>query len=172
MVLHRRNAAISDKRLEPVTGWDLDFCKVRTPLRLRLSCLIICRKLLSGPSNDPISSHLQVDQATLFEMILAANYLDIKPMLDLTCKTVAEMIRGKTPEEIRKHFNIKNDFTPEEEEQVCLTLWGCSMIVARCAAAFMCACFYIHQLFISIHIADCVPSLSDVPTGAQRERVV
>ena len=31
---------------------------------------------------------------------------------------VAEMIRGKTPEEIRTHFNIKNDFTPEEEEQV------------------------------------------------------
>ena len=26
---------------------------------------------------------------------------------------------GKTPEEIRKTFNIKNDFTPEEEEQVC-----------------------------------------------------
>ena len=51
-------------------------------------------------------------------MILAANFLDIKKMLDLTCKSVAEMIKGKTPEEIRKHFNIKNDFTPEEEEQV------------------------------------------------------
>lgn len=38
--------------------------------------------------------------------------------LDLTCKSVAEMIKGKTPEEIRKHFNIKNDFTKEEEEQV------------------------------------------------------
>jgi len=25
------------------------------------------------------------------------------------------MIKGKTPEEIRKHFNIINDFTPEEE---------------------------------------------------------
>lgn len=25
---------------------------------------------------------------------------------------------GKQPEEIRKTFNIKNDFTPEEEEQV------------------------------------------------------
>ena len=24
----------------------------------------------------------------------------------------------QTPEEIRKHFNIKNDFTKEEEEQV------------------------------------------------------
>ena len=43
-------------------------------------------------------------------------------MLDLTCKTAAEMIKGKTPEEIRKHFNIKNDFTPEELAQVRLIL--------------------------------------------------
>lgn len=28
------------------------------------------------------------------------------------------MIKGKTPEEIRKTFDIKNDFTPEEEEDV------------------------------------------------------
>lgn len=60
----------------------------------------------------------KVDQATLFELILAANYLDIKSLLDLTCKTVANMIKAKSPEEIRKTFNIKNDFTPEEEEQV------------------------------------------------------
>ena len=56
-------------------------------------------------------SFCSVDQATLFELILAANFLDIKPLLDLTCKTVANMIKGKTPEEIRKTFNIKNDFT-------------------------------------------------------------
>lgn len=60
----------------------------------------------------------QVDQGTLFELILAANYLDIRSLLDVTCKTVANMIKGKTPDEIRKTFNIKNDFTPAEEEQV------------------------------------------------------
>ncbi|CAO2582915.1 S-phase kinase-associated protein 1 [Lemmus lemmus] len=51
---------------------------------------------------------LIVDQGTLFELILDANYLDIKGLLDVTCKTV----------EIRKTFNIKNDFTEEEEAQV------------------------------------------------------
>jgi len=106
---------------------------------------------------------VKVDQSTLFEMILAANYLDVKvreikegffvffvsdffllfsssslyrlltsggektkkrnknlpkPLLNLTCLTVANMIKGKTPEEIRKTFNIPNDFTPEEEEEV------------------------------------------------------
>lgn len=61
---------------------------------------------------------LNVDHTTLFDLILAANYLNIKSLLDLTCHTVAMMIKGKTPEEIRKTFNITNDFTPEEEEQV------------------------------------------------------
>ena len=59
-----------------------------------------------------------VDQPVLFELIIAANFLDIKPLLDVTCKTVANMIKGKTPQEIRDTFGIKNDFTPEEEEQV------------------------------------------------------
>jgi len=59
-----------------------------------------------------------MDDYVLFNLILAANYLDIKGLLDLTCKKVADEIRGKTPEEIRTRFNIKNDFTPEEEEEV------------------------------------------------------
>ncbi|GLU04608.1 hypothetical protein SLE2022_217460 [Rubroshorea leprosula] len=64
------------------------------------------------------SDFAKVDQVTLFDLILAANYLNIKSLLDLTCETVADIIKGKTPEEIRKTFNITNDFTPEEEEEV------------------------------------------------------
>jgi S-phase kinase-associated protein 1 len=64
------------------------------------------------------SAFFDNDQKTLFDLILAANYLDIKPLLDAACMAVAEMIKGKTTEEIRHTFNIKNDFTPEEEEQI------------------------------------------------------
>ncbi|OEU09899.1 Skp1-like protein [Fragilariopsis cylindrus CCMP1102] len=61
---------------------------------------------------------VDLEQVLLFELILAANYMDIKPLLDLTCATVASMIKGKTPDEIRATFNITNDFSPEEEAQV------------------------------------------------------
>ena len=57
--------------------------------------------------SDWDSSFLSVDQGTLYELILAANYLDIKGLLTVTCATVANMIRGKTVEEIRKQFNNK-----------------------------------------------------------------
>lgn len=61
---------------------------------------------------------LAMTLSQLFDTIMAANYLNIKPLLDLTCRNVAMMIKGKTPEEIRQKFHIKNDFTPEEEEEV------------------------------------------------------
>ena len=72
---------------------------------------------------DCVSPSLQAKQnanyqGTLFELLLAANYLDIKGLWDVTCKAVANMIKGKTSEEIGKIFNLKNDFTPSEEEQV------------------------------------------------------
>ena len=37
----------------------------------------------------------------LFELILAANYLDIKSLLDLTCAKVASMIKGKNTEDTK-----------------------------------------------------------------------
>ena len=59
-----------------------------------------------------------VDQELIFDLVMAANYMDIKPLLNLTTATVASMIKGKSPEEIRQTFNIVNDFTPEEEAAI------------------------------------------------------
>ncbi|XP_050233936.1 SKP1-like protein 1B [Mercurialis annua] len=64
------------------------------------------------------SDFIKVDQNVLFDLIMAANYLNMKGLLELTCQTVADMIKGKTPEEIRKTFNIVNDFTKEEEAEI------------------------------------------------------
>ncbi|KAG7814032.1 hypothetical protein KL921_000306 [Ogataea angusta] len=72
----------------------------------------------SAPIDAWDKNFLNVDQEMLYEIILAANYLNIKPLLNAGCKVVAEMIRGKSPEEIRKTFNIVNDFTPEEEAAI------------------------------------------------------
>ncbi|MCL7031454.1 hypothetical protein MKW94_015974 [Papaver nudicaule] len=58
---------------------------------------------------------LEGDRKTLFDLVLAANYLSARCLLDVTCQAVADMIKGQTPEWMRKFFNIKNDFTPEEE---------------------------------------------------------
>jgi len=76
----------------------------------------------SAPQEDIESwdnKYVNVEDEVLFNLILAANFLDIKDLLDLTCKTVAEYIKQcKTPNEIRMRFNIPNDFTPEEEEEI------------------------------------------------------
>ncbi|KAM1056487.1 hypothetical protein ACFX13_030633 [Malus domestica] len=61
---------------------------------------------------------IKINQNTLYDLIMAANYLNIKGLLDLTCQIVVDIIKGKAPEEIRKMFNIKNDFAPKEEEKI------------------------------------------------------
>uniref|UniRef100_A0A915PWZ3 Uncharacterized protein n=1 Tax=Setaria digitata TaxID=48799 RepID=A0A915PWZ3_9BILA len=58
------------------------------------------------------------DNNELFELVQAANYLDVGDLLSSGCKTIANHIKGKTVEELRAFFNIENDFTPEEEARV------------------------------------------------------
>lgn len=61
---------------------------------------------------------IDVDNNTLFEIMNAANYMDIIDLLDLACAKLATMVKGKKPEEIREMLDIKNDFTPEQEEEI------------------------------------------------------
>ena len=72
-------------------------------------------KLVNEPFATMITSFSQEE---LFEIVLAAHYMDVQPLTNLCCARIATMIKGKTPDEIRKTFNIVGDFTPEEENQV------------------------------------------------------
>ena len=72
--------------------------------------------LKNVPLSEFDSTFCPVVHEELFKLTMAANYLNIKPLLDLCCKTLAGHVQGKTSEQIRVMWNIKNDFTPEEEE--------------------------------------------------------
>ncbi|XP_051113155.1 SKP1-like protein 12 [Andrographis paniculata] len=49
---------------------------------------------------------------------LVANYLGVQVIFDEACQKMADMIKSKSVEWVRKVFEIKNDFTPEEEEDL------------------------------------------------------
>ncbi|KAG6498322.1 SKP1-like protein 11 [Zingiber officinale] len=77
----------------------------------------------SKPVSDPALSawdkeFVKLDPSSLYDLFIAANYLDVKGLVDFIAETVADMIKGKEPEEIRRLLDIDNDFTPEEEEAV------------------------------------------------------
>ncbi|KAI4353133.1 hypothetical protein L6164_002104 [Bauhinia variegata] len=59
-----------------------------------------------------------LDEAKLKEMLLAANYLDVKGLLNLISRTIADRIKNKSVEFIRKFFRVENDYTPQEERDV------------------------------------------------------
>jgi len=58
---------------------------------------------------------VKLDSPELCELASAAFHLGVSPLVDLTCKAIAKMMQGRSPEEIRQVFHIENDFTPEEE---------------------------------------------------------
>ena len=64
------------------------------------------------------AAYIDLDDATLFHLVTAANYLMIRPLMELACSKIASFIKGKTTEEIRQRFHIQSDFTPEEEEKI------------------------------------------------------
>lgn len=69
-------------------------------------------------SNAFSSFTVQVDKDVLFSLVAAANFLDIKQLLDLTCLAVSILIKGKSAAELRDMFNISAELTAEETAQI------------------------------------------------------
>ena len=42
------------------------------------------------------AEYIDIPQEELFELVMAANYLDIKPLLELSCAKVASQIKNKS----------------------------------------------------------------------------
>jgi S-phase kinase-associated protein 1 len=77
------------------------------------------KPIRSGDFKDIVTpwydEYANMHHSTLFKVVEAANYMDIKPLLDLACAKIAHTIKDRTVEEIRTAYDLPNDFTPEEE---------------------------------------------------------
>ncbi|GLT40082.1 hypothetical protein SLA2020_142400 [Shorea laevis] len=58
---------------------------------------------------------IRMSTQRLCELTSAAYSLKLKPLVDLTCRALARIIEGKTPEEVRETFHIPDDLTEEEK---------------------------------------------------------
>jgi len=81
------------------------------------------KKPLKGKIEDVISQWdneflNSFDQTMLIKSTMAANYLNIKDLLDLTSASLASGLKGNTPEKIRDKFGIACDFNPDEKKKI------------------------------------------------------
>ncbi|XLR62528.1 hypothetical protein S83_013200 [Arachis hypogaea] len=99
-------------------------CAICLPQRVTPTILSLildyCRfHQVPGRSNKEWKSYdekfMRMDTKQLCELTSAADSLQLKPLVDLTSRTLARIIEGKSPEEIRGIFNLPDDLTEEEK---------------------------------------------------------
>lgn len=54
----------------------------------------------------------------LLKLLHVASFLDVRTLFNAGCHIIGKQWEGKRVDEIRKMYNLKNDFTPEEESQM------------------------------------------------------
>ena len=63
----------------------------------------------------------------MFDIIACANYMDVPSLVELGCAKVGATMKDKSVSQLRKMFNIENDYTPEEEKAIVegrTSIWG------------------------------------------------
>ena len=63
----------------------------------------------------------------IYDVIAAANYLDVPSLIELGCAKVGSLMREKSISELSKMLNKVNDYTPEEESAIIecrADIWG------------------------------------------------
>ena len=73
---------------------------------------------VSSMDKEDVEFFRKLSLEEMFNLILDVNFLDYKLMLDYCCKYIADIIKGKTPDEIKKIFSIEGEFTEEEKSQI------------------------------------------------------
>ena len=62
-------------------------------------------------------NYINIDTEKIFNLMLAANFLNIEPLINLTCAKISSLISGKKPEEIRRILGMGKDFNELNENE-------------------------------------------------------
>ena len=65
--------------------------------------------------DDWEKEYIKMTVSEMFPLMITANFLEIKGLIQLMVKAVALQIQGKSVEEIRKNFNVEDPKWTEEE---------------------------------------------------------
>lgn len=57
------------------------------------------------------------NNSLLFEVIMGSNFMDIQPLLHLTCKHVARKIKGKNPDEIKEALKCEESTSASDSDK-------------------------------------------------------
>ena len=61
---------------------------------------------------------IDVEKEEVFDIVMAANYLNIPALFDLSSAKIASNIKDKPIDDVREYLVLKNDFTEEEYKKV------------------------------------------------------
>ncbi|KAJ1855707.1 hypothetical protein GGH12_000998 [Coemansia sp. RSA 1822] len=61
---------------------------------------------------------MNVDDSTMLQILYAADYLGVEPLVDLGCMFIARIIRDMSVDEIRLRYGVVDDFTDAQRQQI------------------------------------------------------
>ena len=62
-------------------------------------------------------NYIDKDSTVIFKIMEAANFMDIKPLLNLTCAKISSLIKGKNPDEIRRTLGMEDDIDELDDKE-------------------------------------------------------
>ena len=85
----------------------------------KIKCPLVDADLKNSIEDHWFVDYVDIDKKALYDLILAANFMDIKCLLKLTTAKVATYLKGKSLEEMRAEFGVTDHgWTPEEYKQI------------------------------------------------------
>lgn len=91
----------------PVLEQLLTFCRANANPKTEVELIQWNEQFISGLTKAEIS-----------DLVIAANYVDLPPLLTLGCSNLSSSLRGKSTKDMRAILGVQNDWAAEEEETI------------------------------------------------------